>query len=153
MGSIAASVVTLQPENIALPYFIVGSFTLLASIWFSSIVYSQTKTYDIGISESAFEDIASVESLEKHYKELTKSYRGMVEDFDRPYQEEAQDFENALWTAIATIFLFIAGAGSTVIMITFELHYPTSLDFLVMLGIGILLMYGKHRDEQLVGQS
>lgn len=153
VGGIAASVITIRPENIALPYFISGTVTLLTSIWFSAVVYSQTKTYDIGIGESAFEDMASAESLEKHFEDLSKAYRGMVGDFNDPYQEEAHDFENALWAAIGTIFLFIAGAGSTVILIAFETRYPMSIDIPVILGIGILLMYGKHRDEHLDRQN
>jgi hypothetical protein len=147
IGGIAASVVAIRPSNIAISYFTSGVITLMASIWYSASVYSQTKTYDIGISSESFEEVLSADSASEHYKELTREYSGMIEDFNSPYSEEKDDFENALWLAVATIFLFIMGAGSTVVKTIYGIQYSAFIDLPIIMCIGILLMYGKHRDE------
>ncbi|WP_157884862.1 hypothetical protein [Halorubrum aethiopicum] len=153
VGSIIATVVTIQPENISLLYFFVGSATLLGSIWYSAVVYSQTKSYDIGLASSAFDQMASTDDLEEHYLKLSQEYSQMVSDFDDPYDEEKQDFERSLWLAIATIFLFVFGAISTIIRIAFEFQYPLSFDYPVILIIGVLLVYGMDRDALLNPQK
>jgi hypothetical protein len=147
VGGIAASVVTIQPQNISLVYFTVGIITLLASIFYSGVVYSQTKTYDVGIASKSVDDMVSKDDVEEHYQHMAKEYSGMVGDFKEPYEDEKDDFEKALWLAISTTFLFIAGAGSTVLNEVLEIQYPRSIDFVVTVIIGILLMYGKTRNE------
>lgn len=147
IGGIAASIVAIRPSNVAIPYFSTGVITLMASIWYSASVYSQAKTYGIGINSESLEEVLSTDSASQHYEKISKEYSGMIDDFKTPYLEERDDFENALWLAVATIFLFIMGAGSTVVKTIYGVQYSPFLDLPMILCIGILLMYGKHRDE------
>ena len=147
VGSIIATLVTIQPSNISLPYFFTGAATLLGSIWYSAEVYSQTKSYDIGLASSAFSQMASTDDLEEHYKTLSQEYSEMVSDFDEPYEEEKSDFGKSVWLSIATIFFFVLGAGSTIIRTNFEIQYPLCVDLVVVLATSCFLVYGWFRGE------
>jgi hypothetical protein len=143
VGSLAASVVTFRPNNIAIPYFVAGSTTLLSSIWFCAKVYSPTAKYDIGISGDQFDQMKNSEDLESHFEDMAKSYRSMVSDFNSTYKTESDNFQKGLWFSIATLFLYIFGAGSTLFISISNITYSWFIDGIVILGIGLLMMYGK----------
>lgn len=153
VGSIGASIITFSPSNLSIPYFIVGAITLLTSIWYCTRVYSPTGTYNIGTSETAFEQMKESEDIESHFKNLAKSYRDNVADFDKEYQTETKHFERGLWFAIATVFLFIIGAGSTVLQSVVGMDYPLTADLVAILAVGIILMYGKEVDKADIGEN
>jgi len=152
VGSVAASIITFSPETISVLYFLVGSVTLLASIWHCARVYSPT-TYDIGVKADAIEDMKSTNNLEDHFEKLADEYSGMVSDFSQPYSEESDDFERGLWLAVATLFLYISGAVATLLTSVANVSYSISLDFVVILIIGVLLMYGKEKGEISEGKA
>jgi hypothetical protein len=148
VGSIIATVVTIQPDNISLLYFLLGICSLLGSIWYSAVVYSQTRTYDIGLASSAFSQMASADDVENHYQKLSQEYSEMVSDFDEPYSKEKREFEKSLWLAIASIFLIVIGAVSTIARTSFGIQYPPSFDLPVILIIGVLLAHGKDQQKE-----
>jgi len=147
VGSITASMVAFSPSNVEIPYFIFGSITLIVSILYCVIVYSPTSTYDIGVSESAFEDMKNRDDLETHFEDLAKAYKNMVGDFNDSYQDEAQYFEKGLWFAVATLFLYISGAGMTLLASVTEYSSNICIDLFVILAIGMCLFYLKYHNE------
>ena len=137
VGGIMASIVTFSPENIRWPYYVAGSISLLLSTWYCAWVYSQTKTYDIGLSKDAIDDIFEVEDLEEHFTELSKAYRNLVKKFGEPYEEEKSDFEIGLWGAIATVIYVILGGASTLFIYLENIPYPLYVDVFVVFAIAI----------------
>lgn len=142
VGSIAASVVTLRPESVSMTYFIAGSFTLAASVYFNLKVYSPTTTYDIGIAGSAFDSMRG-KSLQEHYKTLAKEYSEIVTEFGPKFKKELEEFDKGLWLAGATIFLYIAGTFSTFARTIEGIDYPLCADFAIIAVIGVSLWYAR----------
>jgi hypothetical protein len=147
VGSIAASIVTFSPSNVEVQYFIAGSLTLLASILYCVAVYSPTSTYDIGVSESAFQDMKDSGDLETHFEDLAIAYKNMVGEFDDAYKVEAKYFKNGLWLAVATLFLYIFGAGTTLLVSVTEYSSNIYIDLFVILATGVCLFYLKYHHE------
>lgn len=140
IGGIIATLLSINPEEIAIMYFIVGSTTLLMSILFCVVAYSKTE-YGIGESTENLEAMLDETSLEDHYRKLAQDYRDNLVDFKEKYNKDLNIFEIGLWTGFATIVLFIFGGIATVLSITTEIDYSVYLDglliFLVLLVVGV----------------
>ncbi|WP_324758367.1 hypothetical protein [Haloarcula montana] len=141
LGSVAATIITFSPSFVDIPYFLIGSISLVFSITYCVTVFSPTNEYDVGTAESAFEDMKTASNLETHYEDLAKSYKNSVGNFDEKYEEEKADFERAIWFATSTVLLYLTGAGSTLWSYSTGFRTPIHIDFVVILLVGILTMY------------
>lgn len=139
VGSLAASIITFSPENIAIPYFLTGSVLLVISVVHCAKVYSPRR-YDIGIAKSAFQQMKETDSLEDHFERLADEYSGMVDDFEKPFKKEVRWFERGLWLAIGSIIYYFLGAGSTMVETLSPLEYSFYVDIGVILLSGALIL-------------